>query len=59
MSVEALQKAVAVDSKVPEGYEWLARAYDRNRQPKAFSAWAKALNVDPWASDRTYGQYSV
>ena len=53
MSVEALQKAVAVDSKVPEGYEWLARAYDRNRQPKAFfSAWAKALNVDPWASDR-------
>ena len=48
-----LQKAVAVDSKVPEGYEWLARAYDRNRQPKAFfSAWAKALNVDPWASDR-------
>ena len=53
LSVEALEQAVAVDPQVPEGYEWLARAYDRNRQPEAFfEAWSQALNVDPWASDR-------
>ena len=52
-SVKALEQAVAVDPQVPEGFEWLARAYDRNRQPDAFfEAWSQALNVDPWASDR-------
>ena len=52
-SVRGLENAVQVDPQVPEAYEWLARAYDRNRQPnKFFDAWAKALDVNPWASDR-------
>jgi tetratricopeptide (TPR) repeat protein len=52
-SVDGLERAVQVDPQVPEGWEWLARAYDRNRQPdKFFKAWAKGLDVNPWASDR-------
>ena len=52
-SSTALEAAVAIDPRVPEAYEWLARAYDRTQRPNDFfSAWHKALTVDPWASDR-------
>jgi tetratricopeptide (TPR) repeat protein len=52
-AAEALEAAVAVDPRVPEAYEWLARAYDRTQRPDDFfAAWHKALTVDPWASDR-------
>ena len=51
-AVDALEAAIAVDPSVPEAYEWLARAYDRTQCRTIFSAWHKALTVDPWASDR-------
>ena len=52
-SIAALESAVELDDKIPEAFEWLARAYDRDARPDDFfKAWHKALIVDPWASDR-------
>jgi len=52
-SIVALESAVELDHSIPEAYEWLARAYDRDARPDDFfKAWHQALSVDPWASDR-------